>query len=1158
MRRLQILVLLFIIISNFKVQAKENVKSSEFYAGNNVKKHLILFTYLTNSSISEINTDLHKPDTIKLNDQITRNNISLLSSGLWVKFACTREDIYAIPFSKLSQLGFNSPNHVQVYGLNYGLLSKYVSSTTQSDLQAIPILHYSEKIIAYLHGPSFWDFNDQTQDYYFNKNQYADTAWYFLHEEEEEFVTEIVMAEQDTGTASQSYNWGDTLIYHEHELTNLLKSGREWYGEEIGEEEALSIPFQLPDALVPDSCELTLSAIARSKATASENLLSVKLNDSELLSSLTFPPVIDNLTTEYAKTETQTIDFILPVKNFTIDLSFKKANQESFALLDYLSIQARQKLIYRQNNLLISNKEALGKICTFSIQQVNDSGLVLFDISKPSSPIMIPYLHNNNTIQFTVNYNSFRKFILFDPERQHSEPLAYRVVKNQNLHSMDQIDYLIITAPEFRSEANDLANYHRSKGLIVKLVYPDEIYNEFSGGICDVAAIRNFIQNVYLLGNKQLKFVLFFGDGSYDMRPEHFNKQTNLLNYQSQNSLVPVLSFVSDDFFGLLDEGEGEQSGFLDIGLGRLPVNNKAQARCLVDKIIAYQENSLFTAWRQHILFIADDEDSNIHLQQANLLANETDANHPEYIVHKVFLDAFPEQQTVYGTTYPEAELQIKELVNDGLLIFNYTGHGGPFGLSSERVVNTDNIADWENETMNTIFVTATCEFSQFDDPELTSAGELLLLNEKKGAAALFSTTRKVFSTPNFILNQQFYKYVFADTIEYLGDIIKWSKIGAGAGQNKRYFALLGDPASRILKPRYDVQTKMINSMSVDSFASPIGKADFISLEGGIYSDSLIVNDFNGWIEICLYGQKQKQSTLGNPGNTKTTFMQTGSPMLKNSAFVVDGKWNLSFFIPVDLPQEQGIGKFTFYAHRDSEQADDAAGAFVINKLGGEGSMITDFSGPEISAIINGIKYNPGMKILNPCKLELFFSDSSGINTNDYILGHQIRLQKDAEESQNITKHFMPVPGDFTTGTIEYQFTGMESGLHKIQVSAYDRMNNQSVKDFYFEIDDSLQPTFISCRVSPNPSSNEVHFLIESEGNPIQAVHLFIYDIQGKLVFSDSFQEVEIKEGKIHLSWSGQSFQGKKTMSGILLYKLEITGNFNDTEIISGKIIRTP
>ena len=362
------------------------------------------------------------------------------------------------------------------------------------------------------------------------------------------------------------------------------------------------------------------------------------------------------------------------------------------------------------------------------------------------------------------------------------------LIENQNLSAISDIDFIIITSEELLSEAQRLADFHiQQDGLLVEVITDTEIFNEFSSGKQDISSIRDYCKYLYDLSDPMFKYLLIIGDASYDPLNRITNNTNFVPSYQSANSVSPTQSYITDDFFGLLDDTEGNfANDLVDIGIGRFPIQTLSEANNMVDKVKNYNGKMAFGDWRNKVTFVADDgdaNDGNTHMWQADSLANIVADNYNNINIKKIYLDAFTQESTPGGPRSADAQKTITESVEKGSLLINYSGHGGELGWTKERILEVGQINKWENENNLPLFVTATCEFSRFDDPDRTSAGEYAFLNKNGGAIALLSTTRLVYSSPNYFLNKQFVKVLFEKEngeLPRLGDLFRQTKVNSG------------------------------------------------------------------------------------------------------------------------------------------------------------------------------------------------------------------------------------------------------------------------------------------------------------------------------------------------------------------------------------------
>ena len=168
-------------------------------------------------------------------------------------------------------------------------------------------------------------------------------------------------------------------------------------------------------------------------------------------------------------------------------------------------------------------------------------------------------------------------------------------------------------------------------------------------------------------------------------------------------------------------------------------------------------------AWRLNVCFVGDDNDvsETVHTAQAEELADELTASYPLYNIDKIYLDAYQQESTPGGQRCESVNQAINERIEKGAFLINYTGHGGELGWAHERILGVDDINSWSNQNKLPLLMTATCEFSRYDDPARISAGEEVFLKEDAGAIALFSTSRVVFTGGNMDLNEAFLAQIF-------------------------------------------------------------------------------------------------------------------------------------------------------------------------------------------------------------------------------------------------------------------------------------------------------------------------------------------------------------------------------------------------------------
>ena len=824
---------------------------------------------------------------INLSGQVTAGS-SVLSKGKWFRIAVTEDGIYRIDYSRLKQLGLEHPSNPIIYGNNQGQLSYYNDATATDDLKELslyisgddPELDEGEYLIFFAGGTGRWKYNYTTGDYNYRRHNYSDTAYYFITSGTTP-GKKIIPALQPAQPADYFSSESDALFIFEKDEDNLIKSGRDWFQRISG----LSINPGFTNINISKEIKFDIRVAARASVATTFRLLegTVQIN------SIQVPAVnLYNSNGTYAEIMDVTGKMQAASASPSYVINYMNNGESgAYGWLDFFQFKARRSNIFDGKTTQFFDAESIGegRVTEFTINSVI-SDPVIWDVSDQFNTARIEYSRTGDAVKFRFNSDTLRRFIVFNYDKALTPVIKQGAIPNQDLHTSSPADMIIITHPLFLEYAQKLADIHFAEnGLFSQIVTPEQIYNEFSGGIPDICAIRNFIRMKY---NNQkgtehpLKYLLLFGDGSYENKSQPPSNPNFIPTYQSVNSNVVVSSFTSDDFYGLLDDGEGESEGTEDIGIGRLPVSDTVQAGIMISKIRKYLAPSNMGDWKNVICLTADDEDGNTHMSDAEGLASILQDSVPFVNIEKIYLDAYKQTTSVNGQLYPDVNKAINDRINTGCLIFDYIGHGNENGLAHERVVRTEDINSWRNNEKLPLFITATCEFSRFDDMEINiisgemtgkpSAGELVLLNKDGGGIALMSTTRLVYSAPNYTLNRNIFKCAFdreskGNTLS-LGDIIRIAKNKTGEGPNKRNFTLLGDPALKLAYPWHgNVITDSINNLSVSQSVDSLKALSLITISGHIEDHKgEIINTFNGVVNPLIFDKESKIKTLGNDG----------------------------------------------------------------------------------------------------------------------------------------------------------------------------------------------------------------------------------------------------------------------------------------------------
>lgn len=1108
---------------------------------------------------------------------------SVLASGQWFRIAITSDGIYRIDYSKLRQLGLENPSNPRIFGNNAGQLSFYNNDPKPDDLKEVSIFtstgsdgifNEGDYILFHGKGTHTWVFNDSLKEYEFIRHHYSDTAFYFLTSgsaKGQQITIAHVPSQQENYYSSQS----DALFIHERESINLIKSGREWF-QQISSSTGIEINPDFDDLVSTEKVKYRLRVAAR----ASTNTSFMLYEGSSLRGNVVVSGInIHNQTGTYASVVSDTGSFMPASQSPDFGIRFNNSGESSAkGYVDYVQLLGRRSNSFSGGIMQFSDSRTLsnGRITLFSINTtVNDA--VIWDVTDPAGIKQIQHSRSGQNITFKVTTDSLKTFVAFTPSGAMVPFILPGAIPNQDLHSSAPADMLIVTHPLFKPYAEKLAEIHLgNSGLISNIVTPQQIYNEFSGGIPDIAAIRNFIRMKYLKQKgtaHPLKYLLLFGDGSYENKtPPPGNPNNFIPTYQSKNSNVYISSFTSDDFYGLLDNGEGEAEGIEDIGIGRLPVSDTVQAGIVILKIQRYLDPSNMGEWKNIICMTADDEDGNTHMSDAEGLSSIIENNYPSFNLHKIYLDAFRQTASVSGQSYPDVNKTINDRINAGCLIFNYTGHGNELGLADENIIKPEDLKSWKNQGKLPLFITATCEFSRFDDTEVdimtgkmtgnTSAGEKVLLSRDGGSIALMSTSRLVYSSPNYFLNRNIFNCAFerdsSGNSMRLGDIIRIAKNNSGNGANKRNFTLLGDPALKLAYPWHgNVITDSLNSIPVSQGTDSLKALSIVTVSGHVENpDGTFKSSFNGVVSPLVFDKATKIKTLANDGGEIMEFKSQNNILFSGKTLVKDGRFRFTFIVPRDIDYTFGPGKISYYASNINE---DLNGNFSGIMVGGfSATTISDTQGPEIKLFLNDTLFkNGGITDKNP-RLLAILEDAGGINTTGSGIGHDLTAFLDNEHDKSfvLNSYFENDFDSYVKGKITYDLSELSEGSHSVTLKAWDNFNNSSEQTLLFLVETNGEFILRNLMNYPNPFFSETR--ITAEHNRPESdldVYVNIYDLNGRLI--KNIKADVSPEGYTipSISWDGRDNRGNKTGRGIYPYSVEIRTKSGETARGSGRMI---
>jgi len=1094
---------------------------------------------------------------------------SVLATGNWYKFAVDTTGVFKIDISLLQKMGINTanldPRNIKIYGNGGALLPQRNSDFRVDDLLENSIFVSGENdgvfnaedyILFYAKGAHDWLLNPSLETAEHRQNIYSDKAYYFLTVgtgagKRINAASEISLA------ATKTITKFDDFVFYEKEERNLFAIGTQWFGEDFSVNDSQNFTFDFSNLDTSSPIEVKVRGSAISALNSS---MSVVVNTQNAF-SIVYPRVTNgSLTLGYPNHNSSSVT----VTSSNIDIAINytnNGNPGAKAYLDYIEIKGKKLLVADGAQFSFRSFEAYKTAGILEYQLKNNTNIsAVWDVTDFVNPKKISNASSGGDFVFKSNGGILHEYIVLnDGDYYTPEVSSNSLISAQNLHALKNVNYIVITNDELSGQAQRLADYHQSNsGLTSKVVLLSQIYNEFGSGSSDLTAVRDFIKHLYSTNSNssgKLKYVCFFGDGSYDFKDRISGNNNIVPVFESFQSFNLATSYVTDDYFVMLDPNEGLMlsSDTIDVATGRVPVSTIQQASEVVDKILSYYNKNAFGDWRNTITLIADDIDENGEqtLQQGmERIADSIKKNKPIFNINKIYADAYKQETSSGGERYPQVNLALTNAIEKGTLVMDYFGHGGEDGFASERILEVPQIQAFNNTKTLPLFITVTCEFSRFDNPLRTTAGELTFWNKNGGAASLITTTREVFISTGQNFNERLMKILLEFNNEDLtiAESLMAAKNGFTSFQ-KFFIYYIGDPAMKLAIPKPNVRITKLNGVGITQSIDTLKALSKVRFEGVVTDDlNQILSGFNGTLSTTVFDKPIEKTTLDNNRfGIKMSFDSRESKLFRGKSTVTNGVFNFDFIVPKDIKIAYGKGKLSFYA---SDENEDKSGANFDVVVGGiNPNAISDATGPEVHVFMNDESFIEGGNTNTSPNLIISLSDISGINTSITSIDHDIVAILDGDQANPIVlnDYYETALDDFTKGKVMYQLRDLAVGAHTIKIKAWDTYNNSSEATLNFMVVSDSGLILENVLNYPNPFVNYTEFWFNhNKPNEPLEVQVQIFTISGKII--KTIHQTVQTTGTLsrNLKWDGLDDFGNRLGKGVYIYKLRVKSTISN------------
>lgn len=1104
---------------------------------------------------------------------------SALSTGRIVKIRVSETGIHCLPFDTLKAWGLQ-PDKVRILGYGGAMLSESLMDPHWDDVPSVPIYMHTgadgvfgsgDYILFYAQGPVGWKFANGRWQHI--QHPYSQYGYYFVSDTAGgQRIIETAEPIDDTNT--QDVDWFYDCQVHEKDSINLIDNtgvsggGREWYGELFSRSKSklnLSFPANHIRTDKKMLCSIDVAAVS-----STESKFTITVGDTTNSISVKELSISDN----YTMAECGSKRLLATPQNSTtqtVSISFSSSTSNAKGYLNYVELIIPRTLTMDGNEMPIINTDYYGSNTKtrFLLDNANTNTQIWY-VTDGVNITQMPTSWLNGKLAWVGNDSIAEKYIAVNVTASNwKQPVKVEIIKNQNLHALHNIDLVIITPEEFIPQATRLAQKHEQIDNITWAVVTDkQVYNEFSSGTPDVSAYRWLMKMLYDRANgnaiEQPKNLLLFGNASFDNKHILTTSGTSkLLVYEAPNSTNEVKAYATDDYCGMLqdDAGVDTRGNFniiraqMDIGVGRLPIKTAAEADDVVEKICTYMDNLVLGKWKTQLCFLADDGDHGLHVQTADGGAEKVRIKNPDFVVNKIYLDAYTQEVSAAGESYPLAKNQFDNLMSNGVLFMDYSGHGGYNNITNELFMTLKDVQKMNNTNQGLWFL-ATCSFAHFDGGR-RSAAEEAVLNPNGGAIAVISACRTVYATQNTVINRNFCDTLFGhkDPFSYdmtIGNALRMAKNITRPDENKMAYILLGDPALHLNYPtHYQVKT----TTNLDTLHA----LTIQNIQGYIQTPDLdTATWFNGKLDITIMDKMQQITTRDNDETdesqkTKVTYNDYPNTLFSGQTDIKDGKFSFTFMVPKDIRYNYGNGRIVYYAY-DEIGREEGVGHFEEFVVGGSSSVaIQDTIGPDLTIYLNNAAFTNGGKTYEFPHFYADIYDEHGINTAGTGIGHDLLLtiDEDPKMSYILNDYFTAKNNSFQEGQVSYKMPEMEEGVHTLTFRAWDLLNNSNTATLNFQVVKGMDPNIYQVVTYPNPvSCNEtVNIRIEyDQPDEIIQTTIYLYDFSGKRILTHE------QKGTEGIAWNISELG---LSSGVYVYQVNVKTTTSNHVSKAGKIIVT-
>ena len=1076
---------------------------------------------------------------------------SSLASGTWYKIPITEFGIYRITSASFgSDLPSSDPNSWQVYApfFQRQSLPFALDHTAPTPDNLKPISSRGTGLddgqfdagdeISFFAQALDGDFKGDNFTHLYGTERFY---WLSIPTDDSNLANSVTLLPSSTNSPATTVTSYEKRRYHESENTNQLHSGRNWVGEKLtGSSDNFSYFFNEDYLDLSQEIKLNALFIADYGLGYFQHNVNVELNGIPFNTSLN--------SSAYYRTigvaGTAGANMLADGSN-TLRFYYNSNSANSIVYVDSIRLAYSRYLAPSSDYLFGTIKSVGDSQVTRLVFRDLPANFSCWDISDPAAVKE----WDIQSEQFIVEGTQDHEIIGFSPDQimeaevLPAPNLGVPVLRDPNR----QADYIIITPDLFLGQAERVRLLREEQvpadeQLEVEIVRIQDIYDEFSAGTVDPAAIKHFLHYVYFnWESPRLRYVLLLGDTDYDYRNISGQSKMIIPTFQ-KDGVSDVGSYATDDKYTFLASGIWDE--LPDFAIGRYPAQTADQLEIMIDKLVRYVLEPEPGIWQNTITLVADDP-----LRPSNSIEREhiRDSESLSRImprtthINKIYLTEYPEVNDPNSPYIkkPKAREDFLQKLFNGSLLVNYFGHGSPNVWAQEEVFTVGDLGLVKTGMKLPFWIAGTCDWAKYDDINSSCVPEELMLMESNGAVGILSTTRKTYSYFNNILLSDFFDFLFPESTTSrsitVGEAIMMAKNNpAGSDANNEKYILFSDPALKLASPRRSGSIESVNPTTL----SAMGKVAYSGI-----TDTSLTSNARGAVTVYDTPTPVTRSFVVNSSGTmgQISYTLPGKRIFRGLISVDDTNFSGEFTVPKDI-KYAGTGGILSVQYWDGSGLN---GTIFIDTLQFEGTDLSaiDDEGPEILFVSDNMILLNGDHFSANEILEVELSDDQGINLTG-AAGHGISLaiDEDWDNAFLITELFEYDLDHSDKGRLTTYLSEISPGEHLISVKAWDSQNNPgeaSVRLEFFAANDFRIYDLFNF---PNPMAGQtqISYMLSHDAD----VSYALYTLAGRKIMGGSrgYQS----QGFNSFPWDGLDRYGNQLANGV--YILIVEGESSEFE----------